>query len=514
MTGGGGEDPDPPDISDGEIVKRRGRSKNKIITKKVATKIHLSPAVSKKLESININPNMFNPIETLAQGNEIPCTPMTCESEPCPTMSQPSQPTDKIHTNDNINKNRYELTDSAPFVVNISSIDRNIGNLHPISIGKKIINKYPNFKTDIINISVLNKSTIKLELKSAKTANFLVTNNPFVEDNYNVYIPTHLVERQGVIQNVDPDITENELLQEIESKIPILKIKRIMRKSSDQLIPTYSVIIHFKGQVLPQYVSTYCVRFPVKPYVYKVTQCFSCLRYGHTAKYCKYPSRCNRCTGEHNSRDCEVTANPICINCKGSHIATDHKNCPIYAEQAKIKTYMANNNVSFTEARKHIQKSYANVAQKNNINNFNSSNISNTNSNNNIHTQVSNNNSEPQITPRFQHFSNQNQIRNQSTTNYQTNTENSHPRGQNQTVVTNDPINIPINPIGSNPYPPLYHNIHNNNKNLVELISQIVTTFLNNIFKEPISSIPDKEDLKISIEKMLTEGHYIGQHNG
>ncbi|XP_050547324.1 uncharacterized protein LOC126909007 [Daktulosphaira vitifoliae] len=80
--------------------------------------------------------------------------------------------------------------------------------------------------------------------------------------------------------------------------------------------------------------------------------CNKCLRYGHTAKFCRSKARCACCgANDHIATDCPIKDNstPSCLHCKGSHEATD-RSCPEWSRQKEIKKIMAVENISYNDA--------------------------------------------------------------------------------------------------------------------------------------------------------------------
>jgi hypothetical protein len=73
-----------------------------------------------------------------------------------------------------------------------------------------------------------------------------------------------------------------------------------------------------------------------------VNQCFRCLEYGHTKKFCKSKLACSHCTDEHSYKDCPVktTTKPICVTCSKRKLKCDHssndKKCPEHIRQTRI----------------------------------------------------------------------------------------------------------------------------------------------------------------------------------
>lgn len=62
-----------------------------------------------------------------------------------------------------------------------------------------------------------------------------------------------------------------------------------------------------------------------------IVQCKKCQRYGHTKSYCWYPSRCVKCSLDHETSECKKTFEtpPKCVLCNGEHPA-NYKGCSIY----------------------------------------------------------------------------------------------------------------------------------------------------------------------------------------
>ena len=72
----------------------------------------------------------------------------------------------------------------------------------------------------------------------------------------------------------------------------------------------------------------------------KVTQCFRCQQWGHSAVNCGLTPRCVKCNEAHDKGACPRTTregDPTCCNCGGPH-ASNHRGCPVYKQHLeKIK---------------------------------------------------------------------------------------------------------------------------------------------------------------------------------
>lgn len=66
----------------------------------------------------------------------------------------------------------------------------------------------------------------------------------------------------------------------------------------------------------------------------KVTQCYHCQQWGHSAVNCGYKPRCVKCNESHEKGSCARTTregDPTCCNCGGAH-ASNHRGCPTYKQ--------------------------------------------------------------------------------------------------------------------------------------------------------------------------------------
>jgi len=103
------------------------------------------------------------------------------------------------------------LNDVEPFIVYVESPQNsgNIGNLHPLAMGKKL------FASNVDGISEIkwsNKNRVVCLFKTASEANAFVHSNLWKMNNLNVYIPRYQVESLGLVRNIDTLLTEEEIM--------------------------------------------------------------------------------------------------------------------------------------------------------------------------------------------------------------------------------------------------------------------------------------------------------------
>lgn len=169
---------------------------------------------------------------------------------------------------------------------------------------------------------LINHSTILNQLKCTAT---LSTPKP----------PT-----RGVIRGVDVNITENELLVELNSHpdIVVKKVSRIMQfdkeKGDGSKRPTPVVMLDFSSPSLPSRVFFYSIVRRVEVSISKPRICYKCQNFGHMAKQCK--SRltvCGHCAQGHDTRECpRENAQPVCVNCDGAHSPSSIE-CPVMRQK-------------------------------------------------------------------------------------------------------------------------------------------------------------------------------------
>lgn len=208
------------------------------------------------------------------------------------------------------------------------------------------------------------KITNYTELKPAGKFRYKITfNNPRHAENlinskiltetykYKIYVPKMYQETIGVIRNIPPTITDQELLDNLESnRIKITKVERIQKMQNNKLVPTYSIKIYAEGEKLPQEIKIFNLPYKVEVYLFPLKFCYKCLRYGHKTKACKSQQvRCYNCSlGEHEGADCR-SLDVRCFHCKEPHKAFD-KTCKERSRQDNIRKAMAYNKLSFDEA--------------------------------------------------------------------------------------------------------------------------------------------------------------------
>lgn len=156
----------------------------------------------------------------------------------------------------------------------------------------------------------------------------------------------------GLIRGMELDISDEDLKSNLSSSAEIISVKRLNKRCSDDpegngWTPSETIRLGFKGPSLPPYVYIYSLRIPVERFVFPVTQCANCWKFGHLKISC--PSKqpvCPKCSQKHHN--CTATSF-TCVNCSGDHMALD-KACPIFKKEKKIRDIMSQFNCTYRKA--------------------------------------------------------------------------------------------------------------------------------------------------------------------
>lgn len=270
----------------------------------------------------------------------------------------------------------YTSSDKGPFVVHVTreQSDPSAGTtIRPIKFGQFLSNHHV---TNICSggIKQVGRNRISVEFRSADDANkFLDNTTLLTQFKYSASIPTFNITRMGLVRNVPVDMSMEEFATSLE--VPngcgfAVKARRLNRKSHDDgkvnWIPTQSVVLTFRGQVLPQRVFSFYTSLPVEAYQLPTIQCQNCCRFGHVKAQCRSKPRCFKCAKEHTGESCDLEESKAsCLHCSGQHFASSRL-CPEQDRQKSIKSLMSQNAISYEEAACHfpkIQRAYSEVAQ-------------------------------------------------------------------------------------------------------------------------------------------------------
>uniref|UniRef100_A0A6V7J978 CCHC-type domain-containing protein n=1 Tax=Bracon brevicornis TaxID=1563983 RepID=A0A6V7J978_9HYME len=288
---------------------------------------------------------------------------------PNSTHMNSTQPTARTYQ-DNQTSNRYEAQFKGPFIVYITYRDtdndpekrarapKNIGNLHPMSLGMKLKRK----GAEVRRIKRIGANLIAVHYDNFEKANELVgKQTTWLETNWMAYIPNFKVSRVGICRGIKNNLSEQKIREGIDwegKEFEITKIERMTRTKTiygvKQRVPSNMVKFTFKGQELPDEILIYWNVIKIEPFIARVKTCNKCQRIGHLRWNCRGQPRCNSCGGDHFSKDC-TTEYIKCNNCEGNHKTFD-ESCKELQRAKMINMIAAHRNVEIKDAINFIQK--------------------------------------------------------------------------------------------------------------------------------------------------------------
>lgn len=251
---------------------------------------------------------------------------------------------------------RFCISDFPPYKIIITGKEGNINNLHPIAIGRLL---YKNKVPSPNSLKKISRNNILITFSNYKEANSFL-DNEVNKTNFNSYIPYNAIAKQGVIRNIPLEISEEEIKGNIKSHYEVLSVRRLNRRvqieegglTKINYVPSKTILLTFRSNKLPDKVYLFSNSLPVLQYQQPITQCKNCLRYGHTYKNCKSKiKRCPACQENHDITECSLKNNPVCLFCKGNHLAND-RGCVEKSIQLEARQLATKDNLLLAEALK------------------------------------------------------------------------------------------------------------------------------------------------------------------
>ncbi|GFO04502.1 RNA-directed DNA polymerase from mobile element jockey [Plakobranchus ocellatus] len=186
-----------------------------------------------------------------------------------------------------------------------------------------------------------------VELKSNDQAKKLGAIATFLDIPVTVSTHKILNSSKGVIHSRDLRCcSEEEMVEELSG---VTHTRRSKVRWGEDKIQTDTVILTFGSPKPPSRIRAGYLTLNVRPYVLLAMHCYKCQRYGHGKDRCKKPAAvCVGC-GKGSHVECNCSADPHCVNCRGDHTASS-KTCPKFLEEQAILRYKAENGCMFQQA--------------------------------------------------------------------------------------------------------------------------------------------------------------------
>ncbi|XP_070522165.1 uncharacterized protein [Cardiocondyla obscurior] len=206
---------------------------------------------------------------------------------------------------------------------------------------------------------------ILVELSDFQSANKLIFSPEIKAAGLKAFITSFKLFRTGIIKDVSLELTDEDIVENIDSSIKVLEIQRLNRRvSSDDGSSNYilsrGIRIKFKGQSIPRYIFLFKIEYAVSSFIPRLKICYSCFRVGHISSSCKSKPRCLHCGSfDHDKENpCKsLNSFSLCLNCKGDHLATSSA-CEIIIKHKKIQALAATDNLPFFLAKKRVEQSH------------------------------------------------------------------------------------------------------------------------------------------------------------
>jgi hypothetical protein len=253
----------------------------------------------------------------------------------------------------------FQTNNKGPFNVWIQpKVNENgkpiLFQVSPFKVGNLICKNYKS----IDYICSKSKARVEISFKNVNEANQVLDDPVLDHHDLKAFIPSFRLMRRGIIKGIDEDISEEEILKELEAENQIVGVRRLSRRNRDpnrqendpKWVTSKSVVITFSGQNLPNEASIYKIKLEVEPYMTLPITCYNCFKLGHTSTNCRNEARCSMCGEIKHQENC-ATSSPICSNCRGDHFSSD-KGCPVYQKEYEVKRLMAYENLAMGDARK------------------------------------------------------------------------------------------------------------------------------------------------------------------
>ncbi|XP_060810051.1 uncharacterized protein LOC132904150 [Amyelois transitella] len=269
---------------------------------------------------------------------------------------------------------KYTDEDDAPFIVYVTRMEPDPSAGLSIKLLKFAQFLHQNSVSGIKSggLKLMGRNKISIEFTDRDSANSFLENPLIPNNKYTASVPRFNISRMGVVRDIPTDWTLEELINNIS--VPpncgqVVMARRLNSKSkkpdsSVSWFPTTTVVLTFRGHVLPERVFCFHTSLPVSVYLLPTIQCRNCCKFGHISKQCRSKPRCYRCGQfQHSGDSCSSDVPLLCLFCGNSHLATD-PSCPEHIRQKQIKVIMANDNISYSEAAMKIpqKRSFSQVA--------------------------------------------------------------------------------------------------------------------------------------------------------
>lgn len=255
----------------------------------------------------------------------------------------------------------YLDSDMGPFCVHLTNlrVDDDVG-FHDTIIGLKLKRMKICGIKNLLNV---NRREIKVIFSNKINANEFLCGPTPKAMQLRAFIPKYNIRKSGIIFDIPTGYNEQQLMDYIDSDVPIVSIYRCQKRlisngnKTKEWVPANTIKIEFRCQKLPDEVTFGYSKRKVKPDVPRVVQCFNCQRFGHPEKFCKQSvPTCLHCGTQHNKTNERCDRNMKCFHCHNEEHNAIDKRCPEFLRNSLIKEAMYYQNLTFAEANEEFPR--------------------------------------------------------------------------------------------------------------------------------------------------------------
>lgn len=266
---------------------------------------------------------------------------------------------DIIGANSHSVNDMYLKNDKGPFYVMLEK-----DNISHFEVGKLLYS----LKFDVIEVLKSGKKVVRIKCNDRLTANKILVNQVIASKGYKSFISELYANTVGIARDVPLEWTEEEIIEFGTCGSRILKVERMTYYDRENKVskPSKSVKITFRSYKLPNELKIYNVITKLVLFIPRPLLCKNCVRYGHTAKYCKNDRVCVKCVSTDHYENC--TSDPKCFYCADNKDIQQHSTnadaCPEKKVQIEVKKVMVTDKIPFFEASKVVRKNFRLEKQK------------------------------------------------------------------------------------------------------------------------------------------------------
>lgn len=191
-------------------------------------------------------------------------------------------------------------------------------------------------------VKILNNDVYKVNATTSDDYRVITKNLNSQEISWYSYENKHLRPIKVVVKNLHHSWSSNEIVSDLKRQhLKVISAVNILQHKTKKPLDIFTLSFDNSEDINKIYEIRTILNTVVKLEPTKksklIPQCKSCQSFGHTHNYCSKPPRCVKCSGKHNSKDCQKSEKdaPKCFNCGEPHPAS-YRGCIVAKELQKM----------------------------------------------------------------------------------------------------------------------------------------------------------------------------------